>query len=172
MKSKIKKAQVTEKFMMQIPKLIMLILVFFIVIAIINVYRVDKLDVQQIESSLLLDRILYSRNCISYVNPDTTRSYPGIIDLNRFSSDNLESCLYYEDENRNNAAKLILEDLDGNSIKTVFYNKKWYENWYPLIGISGSGGTKLFSERNYVLIKEDDGLKKAKLITYTIIPNS
>ncbi len=172
MKLNTKKAQATEKFLMQVPKLIMLIIVFFIVIALINVYRVDRLDVQQLEASLLLDRVLYSRNCISYVDETTTRAYPGIIDLNKFSSDNLESCLYYENENRNNAAKLILEDLDGSSIKTIFYNKKWYENWYPLIGISGPGGTKLFSERNYVLIKDDNGLEKAKLTAYIVIPNS
>ncbi len=163
-----------------IPKIIAIAIIFLAVVLYVNRFIYTKLDIQDIEASLLVDRMIYSKNCFSYYDRELGRPYPGIVDYTRFSSDILDSCMYYgvDEEgnsmNRYTSAKLILTYYENGKEEsaTIFHNKDWYENWLPLEGIRGPGGTYSHKESNYVLIKKNDELLRGKLEFDVILPNS
>jgi len=175
-----KKAQFTELVISYIPKIFLLSLVFVAIVVFVNRYTMDKLDVQKIEASLLIDRMVYSRNCFSYIDEKdgTNRPYPGIIDLDKFTSANLDSCIFYgvdsEGKSRNiyTAASVILKDSEGNVLKTIYHNEAWYKNWQPIVDKRGPGGTKSYRETNYILYYKEGKLERGKLEFDVIIPNS
>jgi len=173
-----KKAQYTGIVIGYIPKIIAIGIIFIVTVMLVNRYVLTKVDVQDLEASLLIDRMIYSKNCFSYYDNDLKRPYPGIIDLEKFTSENLDSCIFYgKDEegqlkNTYTSAKLVLKNLETDEKYSIFHNQDKYSDWYPLRGISGPGGTKLYEESNYVLIKTDNGFEKGILNFYVILPNS
>jgi hypothetical protein len=88
-----KKGQFTDFVLSYIPKLLVVSLVFLAVVFFVNRFMITKLDVQDIEASLLVDRMIYSRNCFSYYDEEISRPYPGIIDIEKFKSETLDSCI-------------------------------------------------------------------------------
>jgi len=173
-----KKAQYTGIVIGYIPKIIMISVIFIVTVLIVNRYIMSKVDVQELEASLLIDRMIYSRNCFSYYDDDLLRPFPGIIDLDKFTSENLDSCIFYDydsegkTKNIYTSAEVILTYLDSGEEEIIFHNEWWYSNWYPLRGIRGPGGTKSYKESNYVLIKTENGLEKGRLDFDIILPNS
>ncbi len=172
-----KKAQYTGIVIGYIPKIIAIGIIFIVTVMLVNRYILTKVDVQDLEASLLIDRMIYSKNCFSYYYDDLKRPYPGVIDLEKFTSENLDSCIFYgsteeENKNRYTSAKLVLKNLETDEKHPIYHNQDKYSDWYPLRGISGPGGTKLYEESNYVLIKTDDGFEKGRLNFYVILPNS
>ncbi len=177
-----KKAQYTEFVIFWIPKIIAISIVFLMVVFFINRYIMVKLDVQDIEASLVVDRMIYSKNCFSYSEDiaESKRLFPGIIDPEQFSSEKIDSCIFYglndEGESKNvyTSAKLTLTYYDDEKeyTKTIYHNKEWYENWFPLVGIRGPGGTLSHKESNYVLVKKDNELLQGRLDFDVILPNS
>jgi len=168
-----KKALYSEDAVLMILNLLLLIIVAVVLVFLINMFTVNELNVQGLEADVLKSRILYSKNCISFYDSDIDRSYPGIIDIKKFNEDTLNNCIYFKDENRNIAAKLILADSKNQEIKTIYYNEVWYENWLPLISIPGPGGSKSFSSDLNMVMKDETGaFKDVFLNLQIIIPNS
>lgn len=173
-----KKAQYTGLVIGYIPKIILIGIVFIVTVLIVNRYVLSKVDIQELEASLLIDRIIYSKNCFSYYDENLRRPFPGIIDLNKFTSENLDSCIFYDydsegkTKNIYTSAKLTLKNLETEEKTSIYHNEDWYSNWFPLVGIRGAGGTKMYQESNYVLIQTENGLQRGKLDYYVIIPNS
>jgi hypothetical protein len=163
-----------------IPKIIAISIIFLAVVFYVNRFVLTKLDVQDIEASLVVDRLMYSKTCLSYVDNELSRPYPGIIDLEKFNTETTDSCIYYgEDEdgnlkNKYTSAKLTLTYTEEGTekTKTIYHNKDWYENWFPLVGISGPSGVLSHKETNYVLVKKDEELLQGKLDFDVILPNS
>ena len=177
-----KKAQFMDYVLNWIPKLIILSIVFMAMVFYVNKQMQTKLDVQDVEASLLIDRMVYSKNCFAYVDNSNgaVRPYPGIININEFTTERIDMCVYYgldrEGKSKNiyTSAKLTLTYTEDNQeqIEIIYHNKDWYENWYPLVGIRGPGGTKSYKESNYVLVRKDDELLQGKLEFNVILPNS
>lgn len=175
-----KKGTYSSNVILEIPKIIILVILLIFLIYLVNVFTLNRLDTQNLEASLIVDRIVYSRNCISYYDGNIDRPYPGIIDIKRFKSNILDSCIYYgkdplgEDiENVYTAAKVTLTDIENGEAKEIYHNKDRYENWALYVGLEGAGGTRSYKETNYVLIMNDDGeITKGKLEFDVILPNS
>jgi hypothetical protein len=185
-----KKAQFTDMVISYIPKMIAIGIVFITIVFFVNRFILTKLDVQDIEASLLTDRMIYSKNCISYVDESISRPYPGIIDYDKFKSENLNKCIFYggedkeilsedcsdisEFKNKFSSAKVELKYIENSKEETVtiYHNKCFYDAWLPLAGISGPGGTKSYKESNYVLIRKSGKLLPGKISFDMILPNS
>jgi hypothetical protein len=95
-----------------------------------------------VESSILVNRVIYSSNCFTYYDPDTLRAYPSIFDMDKFTQDNFENCL-----NSDKIVSLILKDKNDNIIKQL--NNKKNSDWTL-------SGEKL-------IFIYDNGLKEMKL---------
>ena len=171
-----KKGTFSDNILSEIPKLIILIILMVFLVFLINIFTLNKLDVQELEASLLVDRMIYSKNCILYID-DYQRPYPGIIDPERFKSVYLDECIFYEEIDGENAnkytsAKLTLTNLETDEEKIIYNNEEWYNRWVGLVGGDGPGGTKRYEESNYVLIKTEEGYKRGKIDFDVILPNS
>lgn len=146
-----KKAIFAEMFSW-IPNLLLLAAVLFVILTLVNLYVVTNVDTKDTEVAVLVNRILYSPNGIVYSDKELERAYPGIVDLARFDETLLNNAIDLPG-NRIIAAKLTL--LDSNKeVKSIYFNKQWYENWAPKKYMGGPGGATKFKKSVYVLIME------------------
>ena len=157
-------------------RLLFVIVVFFSVIALERAFIIQKIDVFEIESKLLAHRLILS-NEINYVDKDINRQYLGTIDLQKFLSGDIDKRLlesiYYGKINSEASAKLTLKDLENNNEYQVFYNKELYHEKKVIVEakIIGSGAAKRLDTDFYVLIKDDDKIKRGALKVEAILPN-
>ena len=122
--------------------------------------------------------MIYSPNSISYLDSDTNRNYPGVIDYGKFiklkSSPNYldAKTIDYGQYTNLIAAKLTLKNIASNKEDTVFYNRENYEFWEPRIlptVTGGSGSVKSFTEQKYLLIKDNGKLSSGILKMQVIV---
>lgn len=123
----------------------------FIVITIISVfiyiitfnYLNADLHTEHIESGILKTKLLYSDSCLRYKNP-------GEIDLEKLNDNRLKSCYLKS----NLGYRLTLFDLNEKEIRTA----KSMTNEQEL-QLAFCKQYKCTSSNEYVLYKEDNGLK-------------
>lgn len=163
---------------MFIVKLIFLMFVLFSVVFIIRSHIKTEFNVFDARADLFFQRIIYGRNVISYIDENTGRSFPGIVDLEKFRNENiddiLQQSLFYGEENRQVGAKLTLTDFDGNIDEEIKYNEEFFTEKEVLVRAgwpAGRGGVKSKDYHLYVLIKDGDKLTEGKLDTIIIIQN-
>lgn len=167
-----RKGGISEEIILFIPKILFLTAALFAVVILVKVFIIGVIDVRQPESSILISRLIYSKDGLSYYDNDLKRVYPGVMDLKKFSElsavnpNSLDTAsLSYGSDNPIIAAKIILKQGTGNDI-TVFYNKQRYEKWEPRVLSTvqgGAGSVKLVEEKKYVLVKNGDKISPAVL---------
>ncbi len=127
---------------------IVLIVIAFIMLTMIstfNTYQVQtSMCMNELEKDLMVQELLYSPNCFVYVDSELERAYPGIIDLSKFTQDNLNSnCLDYIERN----VRLTLDNLVlGNEViqpeivtkQVLVYNDGLFEMQTLIIEIEKS----------------------------------
>ncbi|MBW2977601.1 hypothetical protein KY331_02030 [Candidatus Woesearchaeota archaeon] len=118
----------------------------------------ENVDVQQTKNFILVNRMLYSPNSITYVDPNTGRVYPDIIDLTKFNEKVLNKSIN-TDKNQI-AVKLELKNLDANEVIDAYLNQKWYDRWSPLVKFEQYSKTIKWRS---VLIKKGDQINKGRL---------
>ena len=175
-----KKARtISDHVILWIPKFIYLLVAFLSVVFLLRLLIVINIDSSEAEARILNNRVMYSPNVISYLDSDTNRAYPGIIDIDKYRKlENIpineidRKTITYGEENKIIASKLVLKDIETSKEETVFYNKENYEFWEPRILSTvegGSGSVKSFEEQRYVLIKESDKISRGILKINTLI---
>lgn len=111
-----------------------------------------KRDLFEFQASLLSQRLLYSPNGLAYADPATGRSYPGVIDAAKLkdpkTAENLANTIFYDEPSI--AAKILVGE------NTVYYNKAYYDKYFPLIGKRGSGGARELQFNVLLLVREKD----------------
>ena len=172
MKIKNKKGFIAEEMIFFIPRILYLTAVLFATVILIKVFIIGAIDVREIESNILINRLIYSKDGLSYYDKDLNRIYPGIIELRKFnemSSSNPNtldnSIISYGADNPIISAKIILRQEGKNDI-VVYYNKNGYDKWEPRILTTvkgGAGSPKSIKEQKYVLVKEEDKMTPAIL---------
>jgi len=171
-----KKAEISGEVITVIPKIIFLIAVLFAFIILVKSLIVTSIDIRQVESEILVNRILFSE-AISYNDKGIDRLYPGIIDLKKFeeiSKNNPNSLdttfISYGSDNPIITSKITLKQANKKDI-VAFYNREKFVKWEPraLPGITGGAGRfKTFKEQKYVLVKEGEKLTPAVLEFFII----
>ena len=167
-----KKGRISEEVLLSIPRIIFLIAVLFAVVLLVKIFIITNIDVRQVESNILISRLLYSKDGLSYYDEDIKRLYPGIIDLNKFRQISLENpnaldktTMSYGQDNPIIAAKITLKQENKNDV-IAFYNKDRFDKWEPrtLSTVRGGAGSfKSFQEQKYVLIKDGEAITRGIL---------
>ncbi|MEK6940839.1 MAG: hypothetical protein AABW49_02985 [Nanoarchaeota archaeon] len=91
------------------------ILVLGLLIFYLGLHITRDVDVRQVESELLMNRVFYSSKCFA---AEDVRTYPGEVDVNKMTSEQLNKCL---DGPVYIKAKLIGHDI------AVFNDEEMYE---------------------------------------------
>jgi len=102
----------------------------------------------RLNADFLAHRFLANSDCFAYQDKDTGRTYPGIIDLNKFTTEQMNKC-YLPDKEKGYIDynfKLSLSNEQKSIITNNFYNKDDFTLHY------------------LVLVKTTTGLKKDTLI--------
>lgn len=169
-----------------IPRIILIIAVLFAIVILIKIFIITNVDVRQVEANVLINRLLSSKDGLSYYDEQLNRLYQGIIDLNKFkqiSSSNpniLDSTIInYGEDNPIIAAKLTLRNIKQDNPEqnynaeeiTLFYNKDRFDKWEPRIlptAKGGAGSFKSFKGQKYVLVKDGERLSP-KILEFQVI---
>ena len=177
MKTNRKKAEISSEVILIIPKIIFIIVVIFSFVILVKILIVTNVNVRDTESQILINRILFSKDSISYFDADTERLYPGIIDLKLFealSKNNPNildmSTISYGGDNPIIAAKLTLKSEPNKDI-VAYYNKERFDKWEPRVlpGIKGGEGSiKAFRIQKNVLVKDGEKISPALLEFFII----
>jgi|SRR3989338_2154785 len=167
-----KRGVISGEVVFMIPKLIFLTAVLFAVVILVKLFIITTTDIRRVESDILISRLLYSPNGLSYFDNELKRVYPAVIDLNKFkqlsagSPNQLDNgAAAYGSDNPIIAAKITLKQ-EGSKDIDVFYNKDRFDKWEPRTLSSvegGAGSVQSFKEQRYVLAKEGDKLSPAIL---------
>jgi hypothetical protein len=168
-----KKAQTSMTVNQGLPIVRMLFMVFVAISVVFLVFKFVALsvDVKPAEGNILLNRLISSPGCLAYTDRELNRSYPGIIDMARFSSSYLDNCTYYGESNDFAAANLTLVTIGTGAVSSAYYNEEGYLILFPRAGLGGSGGSTLFEEKRYVLMMDESGIKGGLLTVQLVLPN-
>jgi len=183
-----KRAVISGEVIMVIPRILFLVAILFAVIILIKILIITTIDIREVESSILVNRLLFSKEVI-YYDKNIERLYPGIIDLEKFTElsnkefNTLDThALAYgpydptanppigPPDNPIIAAKITLIRKNVPDI-VVYYNKERYDRWEPrlLPGVRGGAGSfKEFKDKKYVFVKDVSGLSPAILDFFII----
>ncbi len=172
-----KRGEVSSEVIYFIPKIIFLTAVLFAVVILVKKFIITTTDIRPVESNILVRRLLYTNDGLSYFDSQLNRVYPGTIDLERFKTlsqsnpnelDN--SIINYEDGDTIISAKITLKQQDKENI-IAYYNKDRFDKWEPRVlpGVrGGTGSVKAFKEQQYILIKENEKISPGILEFYMI----
>ncbi|MBI4452423.1 hypothetical protein HY637_03265 [Candidatus Woesearchaeota archaeon] len=172
-----KRGEVSSEVLYFIPKIIFLIAVLFAVVILVKKFIIITTDIRPVESHILVRRLLYSKEGISYFDSQLNRVYPGTIDLERFkmlsrsNPNELDmSIINYGEDNPIISAKMTLKQQGKEDI-IAYYNKDRFDKWEPRIlpGVKGGAGSvRAFKEKQYVMIKDSNKLSNGTLEFYMV----
>jgi len=66
-----KRAEISGEVIMVIPRILFLIAILFAVIVLIKILIITTIDIREVESSILVNRLLFSKDVFSYYDDDT-----------------------------------------------------------------------------------------------------
>ena len=138
-----KKAVSAKVFYWLFVLLILLPLIIFAISNVINTFSTQVTKTSNIENILIEDRIF---NVLAFTNPNTGRSYPGIIYLPHFNETFINNALKTQ---RSVGLKLSLAEQ-----QPIYFNQEFYEIAAPLKDTNKYQETK---HERYVLIKDKSG---------------
>lgn len=142
------------------------IIAFVLIVTLFELYDHVKINSFNAESEIFIYRTLYSPHGLSYHDLISGRTYPGIIDLDNFKNNSLQTSVNYGTDNLV-GAKITLKHLDGTAIESVIYNPQTYERIEER-GISGPGGVDTMQKQIYVLINSK-GKTMQGIIEYSLV---
>jgi hypothetical protein len=153
-----------------IIRIFLLTAVFLSVVGFVAIFMSINLETRPVEAYVMMNRLLYSPNAITYVDPVTMQPYPGIIDESKFVAAN-DLGIYINKDII--AARLNLTKENAES-KEIFYNEKYFKMLIPVAGKSGPGASSAYTENFNVKIKKSgsDELENGILAITVILSNS
>jgi len=176
---KTKKAITTFEILMWIPRILFLVVVMFVVMLLIRSHVTTTIDISEIKANTLAYRLLYTQKGVSYYDSTIGRTYPGVIEIDKFKSQNIEKFLeksaYYGDKNREIGAKFLLKDLSENNEIIVFYNEDFFKEQKKLVDsgfTEGPGGARGYTKKYDILILKNNVFNSGTLTIETAVPNS
>jgi len=126
------------------------------IIVITNKAISKRLETHNLEYSLIAARVVNNPMCLAYQecspNGENCKTYPGIIDKQRFTKDILESCLVSTDM-RELGVMATLQEKGQIKPKIIYANQTNYEDFAPL---SFSNLYVKVNKTMYVIIKDGD----------------
>lgn len=142
--------------------IIVIVGVFFILV--LRSYYDVGLSTHNTENIILMKRLLYSDNLLAYQDEVSKRVYPGIIDIDKFTTTNLEENL----ENKNNrlAVNLELINLETEESSRAYINEDRARAWDDYENLGGYESSYL---RRSVKIYDDNEIYEGILIIKVLV---
>ena len=169
-----KKAVIDE--IIDIVRIGVLIVIAFSLVFVTKKFVVQHVDVFDVQSKVISYNVAFSDET-TFVDDVIGRTYHGIVDLQKFTSEDFKKrimeSIYYGNPNSEASAKIILKDLETGKEYESYYNKELYDEKKILVEakLIGAGSARSHISKFYVLIKENDKLKKGVLEIDVILPN-
>ncbi|MFW5991436.1 MAG: hypothetical protein ACOCQX_04355 [Candidatus Nanoarchaeia archaeon] len=146
-------------------KLIIIMFVLFTLIFFIRRFIYFEDDTTELESEIFFNSLLNSRHGPSFVDEETGRVYPGLIELSFFNNPNeLEDAFSLEQKFL--AAKISLYNstggrvVNGKAVHQVYFKKDDYRAWKEISEMSfaigqdtGPGDIADYTKKQYVNIR-------------------
>ncbi len=168
-------ATISYEVLMWIPRFVYLVIVIIATSGLILGFIVNKVNVGEVESHILMHRLQFSREGITAYDSYTGRVYPGLVDKSKMTgeitTEKLADLLGAGEKEM--AARFVLSDFSDNELAKAYLNEKTYMDWQPIavvVGqgadISGTGRKFPHPETRYVYSD-----KPARLETVVITPD-
>jgi hypothetical protein len=158
-----------------LTRLVMLAVVVVLITLLVRVYTERDIESSQLQRGAYLYRIYYS-DIIMYRDAATTRVYPGIVDLSKFTDQRLND-VFVEREPADAIAKiassLTVTPSQACSLpqQTIYNNKNTYD-LYAANAMQGIGGATAEIDTFPVTLKSG-GTECAGVLNITVVrPNS
>lgn len=157
-------------FVAMIPRIVFLVIMLVACVLIIRLFLTNKIESSDVRAEVFISGLLYDKGGIGYYDELTGRHYPEIVSLAQLDDVDLESTLYYP-ANKMIAARITVLDKDESLLKEVYYNKKWWDNWSPLLkrALPGRGGVALYERLLPIIYIDNTGNKKMGLINFEVV---
>ncbi|RJQ17592.1 hypothetical protein C4573_01280 [Candidatus Woesearchaeota archaeon] len=165
-----KNAQV-KRMLLNIYRFIFLAFVLGVTVFLIKFMVITNLETEAVEKEVFFNRVLYG-TAINYQDPVTQKIYPGIVDMVKFTSANLEQHINYSIKDRL-GAQLDLKNLKTNETKTIYLNEQWYLDKRPLFlaNVQGRGSVKGYIRAVPVTIYENNSHAQGILTIHLLRQN-
>jgi hypothetical protein len=100
--------------------------------------------------------------------------YPGIVDMNKFNDNTLDTNINYPTKRHATASLTLINNQDGKVRAQAYLNKQQYENLETLINSKASGqGSAMSYTKDYPVTYELNGAYYyGTIIMEIVIPNS
>src|SRR3989338_539518 len=156
-----------------VPRLVVMSIAVVIVVMLVRYYTSRDIQGTDTATAAYLYRIYYDGNIITYVDPETKRAYPGVIDLQKFTDNRLDTVFSGKRRNGESkiASKIILYDKPGNEIKTIYHDKKTYDQYAWTKGVEGGQGAAQREEQFLITIKDGSSEQLGRLHIIIVRPN-
>jgi hypothetical protein len=166
-----RKGIMSFNFVSMIPRIIFLVLMLMACVILINMFVNNKFNTRDISAEILINGFLYSSGGINQYDPVTGRTSPAVVDISQFNGSELDMAFYYPENNVISAKISLSNDSSpgAEAIRTVYYNKEWYDNWLPLLKLGGIGGLKENMKTLPVIYREEDGSLKSGFVHFQIV---
>jgi len=152
-----------------LQRFIFIIIALLAVWLLVNYMVITKLDSDYVEAEVMFNRLMYSPNGFTYTDPLTHRAIPGVIDLEKFTSENIDKSIKFGKPRA--AARLVLY-RDGAEMKNASLNGQWLRRWSPRIGFAGPGASVLLEKEFPVVYKDGEEFKTGLLKVNVVVPKS
>jgi len=123
---------------MWVPKGILVAAALLILTIVFGMFVIDTVDVKSIHSMVFANHLLYDKNGVAYFDEGIKRVYPGIIDLDKFSTAVVETNIVMA------TSTLLAAKATLNSKESLYYKERQYGQWFPRRSIAGQGGSQEF----------------------------
>ena len=178
-----RKGIMSFNFLMMIPRIIFLVIVFVICIALFSMFINSRFDTGDTQAEIFINGFIYGPGGVSYTDPLTGRFMPTVIDLEQIKKEDLDYAFTYPDDHLLAARIDVFRVPEGRSVQeimsafapeaTVYLNAKMYENWLPLAAISrrtgGIGGVQEYEKTLPVILRTEEGELKSGYVKFHII---
>lgn len=165
-----KKAALSFEMIYWIARVIFLIIVIVSVVFLTRSYITGHTDTEELEKIMIVNHFLYSPSLL-YYDELAGRAMPGIIDLKKLDDATLNNSFSFGAQNKMAAAKITINDFQDKLVKEVFYNKAYYDMFFPVIG-AGAGGTSKYDFKAYTLYYSDGKISQGTINMIVLMPRS
>jgi len=128
-------------------RLAVMLVATVVIVLLVRVYTNRDADSPALMRGAYLYRVYYDGNIITYADPQTGRVYPGIIDVDRFTTAQLDKTFNERQQGRDFAKIASTMTLSITSQcpysiaePTIYNNKDTYTLYSALTGLKGPGG--------------------------------
>ena len=166
--NKMNKKAISENVMLWIPRMFFLAIVVITIIFLTRFIVAIYIQTADAQAGVYINKIMYDKNGIIRAYND--RSYPGVIDMAKFSGARLDKTMKFEKGEEGPCAKLTLKNIETGTEKTIFWNRQWYERLRPRAAFRGIGAPFSKEEKVLVSIYENGRYTPAVLSIDMVVP--